>query len=192
MPDARPEESQIVRREVRDGLEHQQNVAQHGASVAGRERKDRRRDEHRLRVLGESNPRRRRQMIGCLSSVERRRSAHGVDDVLVETWEESKPMFAGQPVLDGARRRRWRADVRLCPSPSSMTGMLRALPPAKSLRSSTTTSKPRSTSSCAALMPATPPPRYDDPSRHVAWASRREGAWSDGTYLGSLPMIGAY
>jgi hypothetical protein len=40
-------------------------------------------------------------MVGCFSSVERRRSAHGVDDVLVEAREESKPMFAGQPVLDG-------------------------------------------------------------------------------------------
>src|SRR5437763_15857788 len=37
--------------------------------------------------------------------------------------------------------------------------MLRSLPPAMSLRSRTTTSKPRSMSSCAALMPATPPPR---------------------------------
>src|SRR5262245_5192485 len=37
--------------------------------------------------------------------------------------------------------------------------MLRALPPAISPLSSTTTSKPRSISSCAALIPATPPPR---------------------------------
>src|SRR5947209_11926192 len=47
----------------------------------------------------------------------------------------------------------------LRPAPSSATGMLRALPPAMSRRSRTTTSKPRSMSSCAALMPATPPPR---------------------------------
>src|SRR5262245_66660170 len=40
-----------------------------------------------------------------------------------------------------------------------MTGMLRALPPAISPLSSTTTSKPRSISSCAAVIPATPPPR---------------------------------
>jgi hypothetical protein len=40
-------------------------------------------------------------MVRRFSSVERRRSAHGVDDVLVEAWKESKPMFAGQPVLDG-------------------------------------------------------------------------------------------
>ena len=46
----------------------------------------------------------------------------------------------------------------LVPAPSSITGMLRALPPAPSRRSRTTTSKPRSISSCAALMPATPPP----------------------------------
>jgi len=47
----------------------------------------------------------------------------------------------------------------LVPVPSSITGMLRALPPGMSRHSSTTTSKPRSISSCAALMPATPPPR---------------------------------
>src|ERR1700685_2008711 len=37
--------------------------------------------------------------------------------------------------------------------------MLRALPPAMSRRSRTITSNPRSINSCAAVMPATPPPR---------------------------------
>ena len=100
MPDARPEQSQIVRREVGDGLEHQENIAQQGAGVAGRERKGRGRDESRLRVLGESHPRRWRQMVRRLAPVKRRRSAHGVDDVLVETREEPKSMLAWQPVID--------------------------------------------------------------------------------------------
>ena len=100
MPDARPEESQIVWREARDWLECQQNVAQHGASVAGRERESRRCDKSGLPVLGEPHPRRRRQVVRRLSPVKRRRSAHRVDDVLVETREEAKSMFAWQPVID--------------------------------------------------------------------------------------------
>ena len=52
-----------------------------------------------------------------------------------------------------------------------MAAMLRALPPAIGLRSNTSTSNPRSTSSCAALIPATPPPRITTflrvPNRHL-------------------------
>ena len=128
------------------GSNSKQNVPQQDAGVAGRQRKDRRRDEHGLRVLGESNPRCRRQMVRHLSSVERRRSPHGVDDVLVETREEPKPMLAGQPVLDGSRG----AAGELMPARVLAIigdGMLRAFPPGRSPRSSTTTSKPRSTNS---------------------------------------------
>jgi hypothetical protein len=39
-------------------------------------------------------------MIRHLAPVKRRYAAHCVDYVLVETWEESKPVLAGHPMLD--------------------------------------------------------------------------------------------
>ncbi len=116
LPDARPEEGQIVRREIRDRLEHQENVAQQERPASpGVSGKTDGATNIGLRILREADARRRREMVGRLSSVEGRRPAHRVDDVLVETREEPKSMLAGQPVLDRARRRRWRADVRSCP-----------------------------------------------------------------------------
>jgi hypothetical protein len=41
-------------------------------------------------------------MIRNLSPIKRGRAAHGVDDVFVEAWEESEPMFAWKPMLDRA------------------------------------------------------------------------------------------
>src|SRR6202030_2079925 len=74
----------------------------------------------------------------------------------------------------------------LVPAPSSVTGMLRALPPERRPRSSTSTRQPRSIISCAALMPATPPPRtitfvgmrhlHEDPRK------REQGSFSRGRH----------
>ena len=47
-----------------------------------------------------ADARRRHEVIRHLAPVERRDAAHGVDDVLVEAREESKPVLAGQLVLD--------------------------------------------------------------------------------------------
>ena len=103
LPEARAEERQIVGREVGDGPERQQNVAQQRAGIAGRARKDRRHDECRLAVLREADACRRHQMIRHLAPVKRRDAPHGVDHVLVEAGEEAKTMLAGQVVLDGCR-----------------------------------------------------------------------------------------
>ena len=74
-----------------------------------------------------------------------RRTPHRVRDVVVEAREEPEAVLARQvPPPAGRRCRR--------------TGMLRALPP-QAVGSKTVTSKPRSTSSCAAARPAMPPPR---------------------------------
>ena len=40
------------------------------------------------------------QVIRHLAPVKRRYAAHGLDDVLVETREEAKPVLAGHPMLD--------------------------------------------------------------------------------------------
>jgi hypothetical protein len=103
LPKTRPKEGQILRCEASDRLEHQENVAQQNASIARRQRKDRRRDEHGLRVLGESDSGCGGEMVRRGASIEGRNPAHGVDDMLVETREEPKPVFARQSVLDGAR-----------------------------------------------------------------------------------------
>ncbi len=97
-----PKKARSSRREIRVGFERQQNVAQQRARVTGRERKARGRHEVGLHVLSESHPRRRRQMIRNLSPIKRRRAAHGVDDMFVETREEPEPVFAWQPMLDRA------------------------------------------------------------------------------------------
>ena len=68
-------------------------------------------------------------MIGDFAPVERRNAAHGVDYMLVEAREESKSVFAGQSVLDGMPTPVSAVSCPLVPAPSSITGMLRALPP---------------------------------------------------------------
>ena len=85
--------------------------------------------------------------------------SHGVDDVLVEPREEPKSMLAGKAMADRSLSLRQMSELMSTASASWVTLTLRALPPAVYRRSKTTTSKPRSTSSCAALIPATPPPR---------------------------------
>ena len=45
LPEARAEERQIVGREVGDGPERQENIAQQRTGISGRARKDRRHDE---------------------------------------------------------------------------------------------------------------------------------------------------
>ena len=126
--------------------------------VSGRARKERRHLKCRLPILREGHACRRHEMIGHLAPVERRYAAHGVDDMFVEAGEEAESVLAGQAVLDGCH--------------AGVGGLVSAgagaivdhrnaagLAAGMSRRSRTTTSKPRSISSCAALMPATPPPR---------------------------------
>ena len=48
----------------------------------------------------ESHPCRRREVIRHPATVKRRRAAHGVHDMFVETREEAEPMLPGQPVPD--------------------------------------------------------------------------------------------
>ena len=88
------------------------------------------------------------------AAARRRDPPHRVREVAVEAREEA------EAVLGRAGRR-----GRSVPEPG--TGRLRALPPGMSRASRTTTSKPRSASSCAAVSPATPPPRIATSS---SWA----------------------
>ena len=64
------------------------------------QRKPRGYDKRGFAVLREFQSRRRHQVIRHLAPVKRRRAAHGVDYVLVETREKSEPMLAGHPVRD--------------------------------------------------------------------------------------------
>ena len=79
-------------------------------------------------------------------------------------------MCGRSPGRSGSRARPGRSARPPVPEPG--TGRLRALPPGMSRASSTTTSNPRSASSCAAVSPATPPPRIAT-SRHVPTLYRR-------------------
>ena len=68
--------------------------------------------------------------------VERGRAAHWADDMLVEAGEESESVLALDLVHQGLDAPLSTSSRPLVPGPSSATGMLRALPPAMSRRSS--------------------------------------------------------
>ncbi len=100
LPEARPEESEFLGRNIDDGSKREENSAQKPARVGRVFREARGNPEHRHAVLSDSDARCRHEVIGDLAPIERRNAPHRVDDVLVKAGEEPKTVLARNLVVE--------------------------------------------------------------------------------------------